>query len=192
MRGQSPNAIYDAELPLSQRKPVDPVDVAQLFWERDTRKICEGGCIRLENHRYEPADGNSCAALMLRINEEVIVARDPRNLSEAIALSNEREPKYLGHLRSQEMAVHGETSRDMIRLRMRKEGAVRTAVKQYLAAEARQRELAGDVTEIEALKRRASERSVKPNVYALAIPKTINAPAQRLHADDIADSFLEE
>jgi transposase InsO family protein len=193
MRGQSPNDIYEAEFPLAQRKPVNPVDVAQLFWERDTRKICEGGCVRLDKFHFEPADRDSFAALMLRIGQEIIVARDPRNLSEAIALTNDREPKYLGHLRSQEMAVHGQTDRDMIRLRMRKEGGVRTAVKQLLAAEARQRQLAGDITEIEALKRRASERSVKPNIHALSIPKVVNAPAhQRMHIDEIADRFMEE
>lgn len=200
MGKRSPNDVFDAELPEERRSPVNPVDVAQLFWERDTRTVCEGGCVRLDRHIFEPADAESFAALMPLVGEgpdgkpsKVILARDPLNLSEAIVLSNEREPKYLGLVRSQEMAVHGETNRDMIRLRKRKEGGVRTAVKQLLAAQARSRALAGDITELEHLKRRASASSVQPNIHALSVPRAVNAPAQtRMHADDIADSFLEE
>jgi hypothetical protein len=193
MRGRTPNDVYDSELPPERRSPVNPIDVAELFWERDLRVVCEGGSVRLDKFRFEPAEQNSFAALMLRVGQQIIVARDPRNLSEAIALTNEREPKYLGHLRSQEMAVHGQTDRDMIRLRMRKEGAVRTAVKQLLAAEARQRALAGDVTEIQHLQRRAAASSVQPNIHALSVPKAVGERApQRMHADDIADSFFEE
>ncbi|HKV94915.1 MAG TPA: hypothetical protein VJW20_20385 [Candidatus Angelobacter sp.] len=193
MRGLSPNDVYDAELPPDRLSPVHPADVAQLFWERDTRKICEGGCVRLDKFRFEPADQDSFAALMLRIGEEIIVARDPRHLNEAIALTNEREPKYLGHLRSQEMAIHGQTDREMIRQRMRKEGAVRTAVKQLLAAEAHHRQLVGDVTELDALKHRAKASAVNPTIHALPVPKAVNAPAhERGHVGDIVNSFFEE
>jgi putative transposase len=193
MSGRRPADVYDAEIPPERRSPVNPADVAQLFWERDTRIICEGGDVRLDKFRFEPADQDSFAALMLRIGQEIIVARDPRNLSEAIALTNEREPKFLGLMRSREMAVHGETDRDMIRLRMRKEGAVRTAVKQLLAAESRQRAISGDVTELEALRRRAAASSVQPNIHALSVPKAVGERAlPRMHADDIADSFFED
>jgi transposase InsO family protein len=193
MRGRTPADVYDAELPPGRRTPVHPADVAQLFWERDTRIICEGGCVRLDKFLFEPADQESFAALMLRIGQEIIIARDPRNLSEAIALTNERDTKYLGHLRSQEMVVHGETDRDVIRLRMRKESGVRTAVKQWLTALSRQREIAGDVTELNALKYRANASAVQPNIHAFSVPKAVNAPAQpRMHVDDIANSFLED
>lgn len=194
MSRRTPNDVFDAELPPERRSPVNPADVAQLFWERDTRKVCEGGCVRLDRWRFEPADQESFAQLMLIVGTDVIVARSPRNLSEAIALTNEREPKYLGHLRSQEMAVHGETDREVIRLRMRKEGRVRTAVKQLTAALARQRALAGDLTEREALQRRASASAVQPLIHALPVLKAVGAEMQqpRLHADDIADSYSEE
>jgi hypothetical protein len=190
MGKRSPNDVFDSDLPPDRRSPVNPADVAQLFWERDTRIICEGGDVRLDKFRFEPADQDSFAALMMRIGQEIIVARDPYNLSEAVAMTNEREPKYLGLMRSREMAVHGETNRDMIRLRMRKEGAVRTAVKQLLAAESRQRALAGDVTELDALKRRAAASSVQPTIHALSVPKAVGERAQpRMHVDDIVDSL---
>jgi putative transposase len=193
MSRRRPADVFDAELPPERRSPVNPADVAQLFWERDTRIICEGGDVRLDKFRFEPADQDSFAALMLRIGQEIIVARDPRNLSEAIALTNEREPKYLGLLCSKEMAVHGETDRDVIRLRMRKEGAVRTAVKQLLAAESRQRAISGDITELEALRRRAAASAVQPNIHALSVPKAVGERAlPRMRPDDIADSFLED
>jgi hypothetical protein len=193
MNGRCPADVYDAELPPERRTPVNPADVAQLFWERDTRIICEGGAVRLDKFRFVPGDPESFAALMLRVGEEIIVARDPRNLSEAIAMTNEREPVYLGHLRSQEMAIHGQTDRDVIRLRMRMETGVRTAIKQSNAALARMRAVSGDVTELEALRRRAAASSVQPNIHALSVPRVVNAPAQpRMRPDDIADSFLED
>jgi hypothetical protein len=68
------------------------------------------------------------------------------------------------------------------------------AVKTYQHTLERSRIAAGDVTVLESLQRRAANASVpKPNVYALPVPKAVGERAQpRLHADDIADSFLEE
>jgi putative transposase len=192
MNKRTPQQIFDAELPPQKRAPVNPADVAQLFWDRQTRVVSEGGCVQLFNARYEPADAEAAAALMLEIKREVLVACDPLNVGEAIALA--QDGRFLGNLRAQELLVHGETSAEQIRASMRARRNVLHALKHFNASLAHNRALAGDATELEALARRASAVSApKPIIHALPVPKAVNAqPQQRLRAGDIADSFLEE
>lgn len=191
MNGRSPRDIYDSELPPGSRAPVNPLDVAQLFWSRQKRVVGEGGTVQLFNARYEPADQESFAALMLAVKTEVLVAADPLNVGEAIALT--LDDKFLGTLRSQELLVHGETSQAQIQSSMRARRRVYTAVKQLIAAQARARTQAGDVTELEALTRRAV-KTAEPNIHrALPVLKAVNgAPEPRLHVDDIVDRFEKE
>jgi putative transposase len=191
MNGHSPKYIYDSELPPSRRRPVRLADVAQLFWERQKRVVSEGGCIQLFNARYEPADSESAAALMLTIKREVLVACDPLSVGEAIALT--MDGKFLGYLRAQELLVHGETSAEQIRASMRARRKIGTLTKQYLENLERNRRQAGDATELEIIQRRAVRNAVAQNIHTMPVLQAVNAPAQpRLHADDIADSFLEE
>jgi transposase InsO family protein len=192
MRMRTPVQVYDAELPPEKRQPVDIRSIAPLFWNYQERTVREGGCIELYNTRYEPADGESAAGMMLRVTAKVRIACDPLNLGEAIAF--DEAGKFLGHLRSQEMMVHGATSEEDIRASMRARRTYFRAVKTYQHTLERSRIAAGDVTVLESLQRRAANASVpKPNVYALPVPKAVGERAQpRLHADDIADSFLEE
>jgi putative transposase len=192
MRMRTPNQVFDAELPLEKRQPVDIRSIAPLFWRYEQRTIREGGCIDLYNTSYEPADGESTAAMMLRVTTKVRIACDPLNMGEAIAF--DESGQFLGHLRSQEMMVHGETSLEQMKASMRSRRVAFRAVKQYQEGLDRLRTAAGDVTMIESLKRRAAKSTVpQPNVYALSVPKAVNGPAQpSMHADDIADSFLEE
>jgi hypothetical protein len=192
MRQRTPNQVFDAELPLEQRQPVDIRAIAPLFWNYQERTVREGGCIDLFNTRYEPADGESAAGMMLRVTSKVRIACDPLNLGEAIAFDD--AGKFLGHLRSQEMLVHGATSEEDIKQSMRARRTYFRAVKQYQSTLERSREAAGDVTTLDSLKRRAMQSSVpKPNVYALPVPRAVGERAQpRMHVDDIVDSLLEE
>jgi transposase InsO family protein len=192
MRMRTPVQVYDAELPLEQRQPVDIRAIAPLFWNYQERTVREGGCIELFNTRYEPADGESAAGMMLRVTSKVRIACDPLNLGEAIAFDD--AGKFLGHLRSQEMLVHGATSEEDIKQSMRARRTYFRAVKQYQSTLERSREAAGDVTTLDSLKRRAMKAAVpKPNVYALPVPKAVGERAQpRMHADDIAAAFFEE
>jgi transposase InsO family protein len=192
MRQRTPVQVYDAELPVEQRHPVDIRAIAPLFWNYQERTVREGGCIELYNTRYEPADGESAAGMMLRVTAKVRIACDPLNLGEAIAFDD--AGKFLGHLRSQEMMVHGATSEEDIRASMRARRGFFRAVKTYQSTLERSRIAQGDVTVLESLKRRAESAAVpKPNVYALPVPKAVGERApQRMRPDDIADSFLEE
>ncbi|MFL6313885.1 MAG: Mu transposase C-terminal domain-containing protein [Terriglobales bacterium] len=192
MRMRTPNQVFDAELPLEKRQPVDIRAIAPLFWNYQERTVREGGCIDLFNTRYEPADGESAAGMMLRVTAKVRIACDPLNLGEAIAFDDAGH--FLGHLRSQQMLVHGATSEEDIKQSMRARRTYYRAVKQYQSTLERSREAAGDVTTLESLKRRAMQSALpKPNIYALPVPKAVGERAQpRMHVDDIADSFFEE
>jgi transposase InsO family protein len=192
MRMRTPNQVFDAELPKDKLQPVDIRAIAPLFWNYQERTVREGGCIDLYNTRYEPADGDSAAGMMLRVTAKVRIACDPLNLGEAIAFDD--AGRFLGHLRSQQLLVHGATSEEDIKHSMRARRTFFRAAKQYQSTLERSREAAGDLTALESLKRRALSAGIpKPNVYALPVPKAVGERAQpSMHADDIADSFLLE
>ncbi|HKW74855.1 MAG TPA: hypothetical protein VJN64_04960 [Terriglobales bacterium] len=191
MAGRTPQQMFDAELPPEKRSPVNPADVAQLFWDRQKRVVSEGGCVQLFNARYQPADADSAAALMLEIKREVLVACDPLNVGEAIALS--QDGIFLGHLRAQELLVHGETSAEMIRASMRERRSIFKQLKRYTERLAQSRLASGDRTELEVLAQQAQAVGApRAQIYALPAPKAMAAAApRRMHADDIAELYME-
>jgi putative transposase len=189
---RTPAQIFDADLPPHKRALVKPADMAQLFWDRQRRVVREGGTVQLFNARYEPADADSRAALMLNVKREVVIACDPLSVGEAIALT--LDDTFLGVLRAQELLVHGETPKEKITAELRERRNVFKAIKHYNGVLAQSRLAAGDLSEVEVLARRATARNApKPLIHALPMPVAVNAqPQRRMHADDIADSFLEE
>src|SRR5262249_16294375 len=130
MAGRTPVEIFDAELPRDKRAPFRAADVAQLFWDRQRRTVRDGGTVHLFNTPYEPVDADSCAALTLRIQREVLIACDPLSVGEAIALTLDGE--FLGVLRAQELLVHGETSQAQISAKVRERRNVFKAIKRYI------------------------------------------------------------
>jgi hypothetical protein len=95
--------------PYGQRRLIESPEVLYaLFWDRQRRKVSEGGCVQLYGERYEPADGESLAKLFLEIEQNVLVACDPANLGEAIAL--DLDGRFLGRLRAQKL-ITGEPRR---------------------------------------------------------------------------------
>lgn len=190
MGKRTPAEIFDADLPPEKRTVVNTMDIAQLFWDRQKRVVREGGTVQLYNSRYEPADQDSTAALMLNVQREVLVACDPLSVGNAIALT--LDGQFLGVMRAQELLVHGETSQDEIRASMRDRKNIYKAIKHHIAKLAQSRVAAGDISELDLLARRAVG-APSPTIYALPVPKAINAPeTKRWHADDIADSYEEE
>src|SRR5579871_264859 len=192
MHRRTPDAVYDLELPSESLRPVNPADVAELFWDRQLRTVGEGGSVRLFNAQYEPADAASRAALIFKIErEQVLIACDPLNVGKAIAY--DLHGKMLGWLTAQELLIHGETSQEQIRQSMRFRRSMLREIKRYQTAIGRARTIAGDVTEIEALRQRA-QQTVKPEPHILSLPaaKAVNASPQRFHAAEIADQFISE
>lgn len=192
MGRRTPQQIFDADLPAESREPLKALDVAQLFWEREKRVVREGGTVQLFNARYEPVDAESFAALMLQVKREVLVACDPLNVGEAIALTLDEKP--LGVLRSQELLAHGTTSKDEIQASMRERRNVYKAIKQYQGRLAHSRLLKGDSSELEVLAQRAAAAgNRKPVIQARALPMVVNMESpRRLHVDDIVEEFLED
>ena len=88
------------------------------------------GAIRVYGERYEPADGESLAKLFLEIERDVLVACDPANLGEAIAL--DLDGRFLGRLRAQKLITRGPVSHEDIRASMRIRRTARKAIADYV------------------------------------------------------------
>ena len=130
-RGRTPDEVFNELLLPGQRRLIESPEVLYaLFWDRQRRKVSEGGCVQLYGERYEPADGESLAKLFLEIERDVLVACDPANLGEAIAL--DLDGRFLGRLRAQKLITRGPVSQEDIRASMRIRRTARKAIADYV------------------------------------------------------------
>jgi putative transposase len=154
MKGRTPDEVFNELLLPGQRRLIESPEVLYaLFWDRQRRRVSEGGCVQLYGERYEPADPESLAKLFLEIERDVIVACDPANLGEAIAL--DLDGRFLGRLRAQKLITRGPVSQEDIRASMRIRRTARKAIADYVAGLSRIRARAGDRSEIAHLQDRA-------------------------------------
>jgi transposase InsO family protein len=154
MRGRTPDEVFNELLLPGQRRLIESPEVLYaLFWDRQRRKVSEGGCVQLYGERYEPADAESLAKLFLEIERDVIVACDPANLGEAIAL--DLDGRFLGRLRAQKLIARGQVSHEDIRTSMRVRRTARKAIADYVSGLSGIRTRAGDRSEIAHLQDRA-------------------------------------
>ena len=154
MKGRTPDEVFDELLLPGQRRLIESPEVLYaLFWDRQRRKVSEGGCVQLYGERYEPADAESLAKLFLEIERDVIVACDPANLGEAIAL--DLDGRFLGRLRAQKLITRGPVSHEDIRTSMRIRRTARKAIADYVTGLSNIRTRAGDRSEISHLQDRA-------------------------------------
>jgi putative transposase len=154
MKGRTPDEVFDELLLPGHRRPIESPEVLYaLFWDRQRRKVSEGGCVQLYGERYEPADAESLARLFLEIERDVIVACDPTNLGEAIAL--DLDGRFLGRLRAQKLITRGPVSHEDIRTSMRVRRTARKAIADYVTGLSAIRTRAGDRSEVAHLQDRA-------------------------------------
>jgi putative transposase len=154
MKSRSPDEVFNELLVPGQRRLIESPEVLYaLFWDRQRRKVSEGGCVQLYGERYEPADGESLAKLFLEIERDVIVACDPANLGEAITV--DLDGRFLGRLRAQKLITRGPVSHEDIRASMRIRRTARKAIADYVMGLSAIRARAGDRTEIAHLQDRA-------------------------------------
>jgi putative transposase len=181
MDGRTPNEIFDELLPEASRQRCNPQELAPLFWEREKRVLREGGCVMIRKERYEPADAPSAAQLQLHNAKEIIIACDPMNLGEAIAL--DLDGRFLGFLRSQERTSWN-LSKEELRAMMRDRARLGRVTKDYLAGLARRRELAGDSTELDVMRQRVGIVEAVPDSEQHRLPSEAIAPmrARRIAA----------
>lgn len=191
MNKRSPNQIFDSLLPAETRKPLDFSQTPELFWDRQKRLVGEGGTVQLFSQQYRPADPESYAAMLCEIKRELMIACDPLNVGQAVALSATGE--VLARMVAQELLVQGDPmAQATISAEMKLRRRTFKALKQVGAMAHRARELAGDVPALEQLRRRAVASASEPVVHGAPVRKLAEPePDQRMHVDDIAAGFLE-
>jgi hypothetical protein len=158
-----------------------------LFWDRQRRKVSEGGCVQLYGERYETADGESLAKLFLEIERDVLVACDPANLGEVIAL--DLDGRSLGRLRAQKLIMRGPVSHADIRC---ESGARLEAIADYVTGLSDIRARAGDRTEVAHLQDRGEMPWERPSPPpALIRQQDLQTAARPDFIDDIIRELTE-
>ncbi|MGH9579635.1 MAG: hypothetical protein ACRD2R_01470 [Terriglobales bacterium] len=185
MNGRTPQEVYAALLPESHTRPLEnPHALDCLFWERQKRKVREGGSVELYSELYEPADEASAAALFLEIEREILVACDPTNLGEALALS--LDGHFLGRLRAQRLIARGPVSHEDVKASMRLRARIRRACKDYVAWVSR-----GQETELEHLRRSAGlPQTLAARALPAASQKLVAAASQRVARPDFVEDVV--
>jgi putative transposase len=190
MKGRTPDEVFNELLVPGQRRLIEGQEVLYaLFWDRQRRKVSEGGCVQLYGERYEPADGESLAKLFLEIERDVVVVCDPTNLGEAIAL--DLDGRFLGRLRAQKLITRGPVSHEDIRASMRIRRTARKAIADYVTGLSAIRARAGDKTEIAHLQDRADmpeQQSPRPRLMR---PQDLQTAAGPDFIDDIVRELTE-
>ena len=185
-------SLTNCSLPGQRRLIESPEVLYALFWDRQRRKVSEGGCVQLYGERYEPADGESLAKLFLEIERDVLVACDPANLGEAIAL--DLDGRFLGRLRAQKLITRGPVSHEDIRASMRIRRTARKAIADYVTGLSGIRARAGDRSEIAHLQDRAEMPETKqspPPPPTLIRPQDLQTAARPDFIDDIVRELTE-
>jgi putative transposase len=83
MSGRTPNEVFEAGYPASQRRTVDPAILDQLFFEREKRRVRECAVV-LAGRRYMASSPASSAAMYLANEQDVLICFDPHDLDRAI------------------------------------------------------------------------------------------------------------
>jgi hypothetical protein len=132
MGGRTPEQVlrsgWSVEQEATARKQLSPRALDELLWDRQKRKV-SNECVQMYNAQYEPADDYSCGSLRAWNGLEVLVAADPHNLGDAIAI-NPETGEFIAALQSKQLLAWG-ASRDLIRANMRQQRRARKAVEDY-------------------------------------------------------------
>lgn len=194
LRDRTPNQVFDEAWPPEKRQPVDPRALDPLLWDRQRRRVSEGGAVRIFNARYEPADPASSGTLLLRIGEDVLVACDPYNLGEAVALNSDGH--FLGALRAQALLAQGPTSHEDVRAGMRHKRQWKRAVRECIESVTNACREMGVPTRLQRLEERAGlAKTGTDDAVALAAPGArlaLPARAALRPAPQFAEEFMED
>lgn len=190
MDGATPDEVFARELPESARRTVDaPKALYELLWDRQHRRVMEGGSIQIYNQRYEGSDAASDAAMLALIGRDVAIACDPLNLGEAIAVNEHGD--VIARLQAQKLVEHGPVSHDDIRASMRKRRVLKRAIRDYVDG------IAIHVpSEVEMMRERhavaASVRPQRRDVIAISGGALPRLPGAAIGYDSMVQHFLEE
>lgn len=189
MNGRTPDEVFHELLPAEERQPMgDRHALDALFWDRQRRRVSEGGCVQLFGERYEPAEPESFAKLFLEIERDIVVACDPANLGEAIAL--DLDGRFLGRLRAQRLTTRGPISRDEVKASMRLRRTARRAVLDYVRGLSRLRTQAGDRSEIEVLNPQV--RTARANLMQQQAAEFSRATTRAIATPEFIDDIVQD
>lgn len=180
LQQRTPNMVMNEQWPESNRQAPDPRLLDLLFCERATRIVQPGGCVQLDNMRYEPTE-RSLFALDLRQGQAVTVLRDPYNLGAAVA-ADPATMRFIGELTIQELVAQcpgGRVTRDQIKRNMRRQRSLQKGYVEYQAALAAMASSLGWKTEREELMARAIESTGTDGAAGIAPAAIPGARAAR-------------
>jgi len=145
MGGRTPMEVYragwsEAEESAAQ-KELDPRALDVFLWDRQPRKVFRGGCVRMYSSEYEPADAASLGRLSAWQEREVLVAADPYQLGDAVAI-DPQTGEFLGALRSKQLLAWG-ADQNLIRAEVRHQRRADKAMRTYSALLARTHRASG-------------------------------------------------
>lgn len=182
--GRAPLDIF-AGCPPERRQPASPLTLTCLLGKRDRRIVQRGGTVELDRLRYEPAE-ESLGAITAWIGREIVLARDPFNLAEALALDPVTN-ELLGELSLVQpvaQSPHGRLSQDHIRTMRRREQAVKRQAMSYLYALEAVSRAQGWQTERERLSRAALPAAAEAVAAAAPGARAIAAPTRETYQLD--------
>ena len=198
--GLTPLQALEEKHPPHARRMAGPGLLNMLLAERDLRTVQKGGCVQLDNRRYEPTE-SSLAALSDLKGSEVIVLRDPYSLENAVAL-DPQEMAFVGELQIQEFVAqcpNGHITRDAIKANERRVAFLRNRFTGYLAWLAVIAERQGWKSERTILLQEAGfatgtdGRALPPAaIPGAGVRKALPAPAPPQCAEDFVAGFLKD
>jgi transposase InsO family protein len=96
---------------------------------RESRKVSNGGCVRMFGQEFEPADEKSLGRLFACIGQEVLVAADSHNVGDAVAF-DPKTGERLGALQCKKLLAWG-ADKNSIRANMRHQRRAAKTCREY-------------------------------------------------------------
>ena len=186
MNGRTPYEVMDELLPPSQRRMIDIVQIAELFWERQDR-VVSNATVQLSNMTYCGADETSARAMYLANGSKVRVAFDPENAGQAVAYEL-TDGKPLARLQCQQLVARGPESAEAIANMTTWRNRLRRASK-----ESWRLITSGVPTEIEFLRDRAGLPIDGPPQPRPPLPQgsaKVIESGERVYVDDIVEQVI--
>jgi transposase InsO family protein len=134
MGGRTPEQVFRAGYSLAAQEAAARLlnrrELDEFLWDRQERVVGRGGCVQMYGAQYEPADPASQGALIVWTSRRVMVAADPHNIGDAVAIDPDTG-EFVAALVCRKFTAWG-ASQETIRAEMRKQRSVTRAARQFL------------------------------------------------------------
>ncbi len=134
MGRRKPDEVFRRGYPDSERQEalakLDRAALDVFLRHRESRKVFNGGCVRMFKHEYEPADEKSLGRLFACIGQKVLVAADSHKVGDAVAF-DPNTGERLGALQCKKLLAWDADS-DSIRGNVRRQHRAAKATREYL------------------------------------------------------------